>query len=849
MATITTRSGKGSPLTNTEVDDNFSNLNSAKYESGADPYFTGLTVYGPSTTVGEFRYADGTYNPRLVIQGSSEGITLYNGYSTAASNVIFKAVASETLRYNQTSLTINEGSIDIDFRVESNNDANAIFVNGANGRVGFGSNSPANVLDLGAATNNRGISWGHTSANYTNIWTKYSNANLVLATGLAPATNATGYVSSFQSASMGHSVLEIGAFGNPGELKFSSLLAQNLAVGTAITPVERFKASTTEFVVNDGSADYDFRVETDARTDAFFIDGSADTIALNSLAYINAAGSEAENGFTINNKGGVTGHLQFQTAENVLANDYVRANIVLSRDKNQIYWDNSTSEWVHAGGGSTDWSMMTHTAGEFRLYHGDAQASETRWTNGLFKNYYKVFEVAHASGMTFDLPNTGAFVFNERGLARDFRVESDTNEYALYINATTSSVGINTSLNYGAGLHVNGTTNSEYRTLFVSDTADASKGVAIAYDSVNDRGVITAVDVGTGWKPLIIENTSLTIDYGLVVNEVSSASADFRAESDTNTHMLFVDSSANTVGVGTSDTSYTLNVAGSTGTRRLVVTDDGSTSPLLVVRADDQSPWAFQIQNDTYSNTEYYGLRTYVDNSGGALTQLKTSGSARYRFQSGTDTSTKETFSFSDYDVVVNQDSSNLDFRVESDGHTHALLVDASANIVHFMGNTGGANNTSTGCYITNSGQFVCKSSGANYFNRTDADGVVIAFYRATASVGSIEVATTGTTYNTTSDRRLKENIETITDGTEKLMAMNPVTHTWKNVPEAPAVHGFIAQEMLEVCPEAVSGTPDGEEMMSMDYGRITPVLVAALQDAHKKIAELEARLNSLEGK
>jgi hypothetical protein len=54
---------------------------------------------------------------------------------------------------------------------------------------------------------------------------------------------------------------------------------------------------------------------------------------------------------------------------------------------------------------------------------------------------------------------------------------------------------------------------------------------------------------------------------------------------------------------------------------------------------------------------------------------------------------------------------------------------------------------------------------------------------------------------------------------------------------------------MLEIVPEAVSGTPDGETMMSMDYGRITPILVAALQDAHKKISELEARLNTLETK
>jgi hypothetical protein len=52
---------------------------------------------------------------------------------------------------------------------------------------------------------------------------------------------------------------------------------------------------------------------------------------------------------------------------------------------------------------------------------------------------------------------------------------------------------------------------------------------------------------------------------------------------------------------------------------------------------------------------------------------------------------------------------------------------------------------------------------------------------------------------------------------------------------------------MMDICPEAVTGTPDGEQMMSMDYGRITPILVAALQDAHKKISELEARLNAME--
>jgi len=133
--------------------------------------------------------------------------------------------------------------------------------------------------------------------------------------------------------------------------------------------------------------------------------------------------------------------------------------------------------------------------------------------------------------------------------------------------------------------------------------------------------------------------------------------------------------------------------------------------------------------------------------------------------------------------------------------------------------------------------------------NRISTDGTVIYLRKDGTTVGSISVASAGTTYNTTSDRRLKDNIKTITNGTDKLMAMNPVTYTWKANPETNAIHGFIAQEMQKVIPEAVSGDAESDEMMSIDYGRITPVIVAALQDALKEIEELKTRISELENK
>lgn len=200
---------------------------------------------------------------------------------------------------------------------------------------------------------------------------------------------------------------------------------------------------------------------------------------------------------------------------------------------------------------------------------------------------------------------------------------------------------------------------------------------------------------------------------------------------------------------------------------------------------------------------------------------------------------------------IFNENGNDSDFRVESNNNTHALFVDGASGAVN-MSTSSTLQNTTSGKGWTWTGSYMV-SAGENdvsaIFRRNGTSGALLQFRYDTASgVGSIDVSSSGTTYNTTSDRRLKENIETITDGIDKLMAMNPVTHTWKADPDAPAVHGFIAQEMQEIAPESVSGDPDDEEMMSMDYGRITPILVAALQDAVRKIESLEAEIATFKG-
>jgi hypothetical protein len=120
MSTITTRSGKGSPLTNSEVDANFTNLNSDKYQSGdsisvADVTSSGdhtasiaASVTAAGTVQGDATALSNTYN---VVSSATadQGVKL----PTAASGLLYTVTNGTSVNvklYPNTSGTINAGS-------------------------------------------------------------------------------------------------------------------------------------------------------------------------------------------------------------------------------------------------------------------------------------------------------------------------------------------------------------------------------------------------------------------------------------------------------------------------------------------------------------------------------------------------------------------------------------------------------------------------------------------------------------------------------------------------------------------------------------------------------------------
>jgi hypothetical protein len=118
--------------------------------------------------------------------------------------------------------------------------------------------------------------------------------------------------------------------------------------------------------------------------------------------------------------------------------------------------------------------------------------------------------------------------------------------------------------------------------------------------------------------------------------------------------------------------------------------------------------------------------------------------------------------------------------------------------------------------------------------------------YYANAVVGSITFSTTTTSYNTSSDYRLKEDLRQI-KGLEKVSAIKVYDFKWKG--EESRMDGVLAHELSEVLPYAVIGEKNGKDMQAVDYSKIVPVLVKAIQELSAENTSLINRIEALENK
>ena len=397
-----------------------------------------------------------------------------------------------------------------------------------------------------------------------------------------------------------------------------------------------------------------------------------------------------------------------------------------------------------------------------------------------------------------------------------------------------------------------------------------------------------------GTKAVFLSTTAASVTGN------STITGDLTVDTDT----LYVDSTNNRVGIGTSSPSANLNVASSNATVHLTDTDDTTYAEIR------NNGGTFTIASDEGAAASNSSINFRVDgteamriDSNGNVGIGTTSPSSQLHIHGAAPAFTvkdsrSKTWVAGEDLGSINFDSSDASntpttvakINVETDDGSagtytamtfstatpsalsERMRIDSRGNLL--VGATN-ATGMSTGS-IANAGSFI--PAGGGLWAQKNNDGVIycskssgytsstmIAFWTAGSIDGSITTSGTSISYNTTSDYRLKEDVQPMTGASERVLALNPVNFAWKI--DGSRVDGFLAHEAQAIVPEAVTGSKDAmrtqdvydedgnvtgtEEVpdyQGIDQSKLVPLLTAALQEALTEIADLKARVTALEG-
>ena len=284
---------------------------------------------------------------------------------------------------------------------------------------------------------------------------------------------------------------------------------------------------------------------------------------------------------------------------------------------------------------------------------------------------------------------------------------------------------------------------------------------------------------------------------------------------------ITIDSSEN-VGIGTTSPSAgVLEVVGGSNS-------NNDTANVIAATGSEN----VRIIADTSSTVGHTAV--FVMESNGNEVSMATSGSSDLQFQIN---GTEKMRINDDGAVFINQAS-----------NTHPIVGTEKFAVVGDNGST----DVAIAAKVNN-------ATGIPLFLSNITNGAVDLVKFATGQFGDtrglIEFDGSNMTYGGTSDYRLKENVATYTKGIETVKKLNPIAFTWKESKASDV--GFLAHEVAEVHPNAVSGDKDGMETVAgkekirpqmLDPSKLVGILTAALQEAIVKIETLEAEVAKLKG-
>jgi hypothetical protein len=330
------------------------------------------------------------------------------------------------------------------------------------------------------------------------------------------------------------------------------------------------------------------------------------------------------------------------------------------------------------------------------------------------------------------------------------------------------------------------------------------------------------------------------------------------------TERMRIDASGN-VGIGCiPDTALNafgykvLEVAGANTTKSgAILLSNSSGTDFGQIYADSTDGWKF-VNGQTTKSTIFYGgsgtseqMRigssgtvkiSHADTASEGLrviqtTAARTSGGALGLFYDDQAGTTQPT--------LVAQQNGTGDILQLFDGGSQVVTVKDGGNLLVGTTDTTLYNNTSGGgaaFMVVGDGirLDLARDGDVATFNRMSGTGTLLEMRQGGAVVGTVTVTASTTAYNTSSDQRLKENIADADDAGSKIDAIQVRKFDWK-VDGSHQDYGMVAQELLEVVPEAVSGDAESEEMMGVDYSKLVPMMLKEIQSLRARIAALES--------
>ena len=422
--------------------------------------------------------------------------------------------------------------------------------------------------------------------------------------------------------------------------------------------------------------------------------------------------------------------------------------------------------------------------------------------------------------------------------------------------------------------------------------SNTSNGNNIDIKTTSSNSLVHAIKIHSGGV--------FEAKQGAVFNEDSN-DVDFRVESNGNANMLFVDGGNDRVGIGTSSPSAMLHLYKATGSGalepELIIENNHNTSSVtdgagrLTFYSDDSNnsgipdlAWLGQVRfmgdDKDGSATEFeYAYMVGLARDPGSGTGRK--GGLSFYTRDGN--SMTETMTITESRVGIGTTSPARNLVVSSSGQTDlSILAGTSASAQLQFGDSGDDNigqieyNNSTNDmkFSTNATERMCiLGEGAVIINGTTAEvagsctwsigsrnpvqcfnasayvqnSEFMTFRNQGTQIGSIVMSNTNaTTYGTSSDYRLKENVSDMTGATAKLKQLKPKRFNWIADTTNTLQDGFLAHEVSPVVPEAIIGDKDAKDSddnpiyQQIDHSKLVPLLVKTIQELEARIATLE---------